>query len=102
MCGLAPPPPLVMCDDDQEAEAAYQEALTAALCESEEEKRRKEEEEAAYQARLAEAMVLSAAGDCVVPPLAPPSPVKPESGPPVGEMYVWDEVVREWVSAPPV
>ena len=74
------PPPLIRRDEDQEAEATYQEALVlaAVLRESEEEERHKEEEEAAYQARMAEAIALSVVGDCVVPPLAPPSPARLE------------------------
>ena len=53
-----------------------------------------EDEEAAYQARMADAMSLSAAGDCVVPPLRPvPNRI---------ERYSWNGEVREWVSAPPV
>ncbi|KAE8809124.1 Pre-mRNA-processing factor 39 [Hordeum vulgare] len=90
------PPPLVV-RDDQEAEAAI-------LHESKEEEWRKEEEGAtAYQARLAEAMALSAIRDCVVPPMAPPSPAKTEPGPTAlrTESYTWDGVVREWVNAPP-
>ncbi|KAE8809099.1 Pre-mRNA-processing factor 39 [Hordeum vulgare] len=49
-------------------------------------------------------MALSAAGDCVLPPVTLPSPVKaepePESSP--IECYSWTGVLREWVSAPPV
>ena len=66
------------------------------------EQRRREEEEAAYEARMAEAMALSAAGDCVVPPLAPSSPAKAEPEPTPIERYSWTGRVREWVSAPPV
>ena len=61
---------------------------------------------------MAQALALSAAGDCVVPPVAPPSPprclVKPEKQPepepepsPI-ERYSWTGVVCEWVSTPPV
>ena len=51
---------------------------------------------------MAEAMALFAAGNCIVPPLRPPSPVKAESGPtPIKpESYSWNGVVREWVSMP--
>ena len=51
---------------------------------------------------MAEAMALSATGDCVVPPVAMPSPVKAEPEPAPVERYSWTGVVREWVSAPPV
>ena len=55
---------------------------------------------------MAQALALSAAGDSVVPPVAPPSPIKPEPQPepepePIAR-FSWNEVVREWVSAPPV
>ncbi|KAE8787541.1 Peroxidase 9 [Hordeum vulgare] len=74
------PSRLVVRNKDQEADAAYQE-----------EERHKEEE--AYQARMTEAMAVSAAGDCIVPPLAPPSPAKAEPGPIALkiERYTWDE-----------
>ena len=94
------PPPLVVRNEDLEEEASYQAALAAVLRESEEEERRKEE--AAYQARMAEAMALSAAGDCVVPLVARLSPVKAEPEPTPIERYSWTGEVREWVSAPPV
>ncbi|KAE8818365.1 hypothetical protein D1007_03807 [Hordeum vulgare] len=81
--------PLVMCGKDQETE-------------SEEEKQCKEVDQTTYQAQLAEAMALSAADDYVVPPLAPPPPTKPEPGHPLGETYLWDGVVHEWVSVPPI
>ena len=55
-----------------------------------------EEEEAAYEARMVEAMALSAAGDCVVPPLALPSPAKAAPAPTPIEHYSWTEVVCEW------
>ena len=52
------------------------------------------------------ALALSTAGDIVVPPVAPPSPIKPEPQPepepePIAR-FSWNGVVREWVSAPPV
>ena len=97
-----PPSPLVVHDEDQEAEAAYQVALAPVVRESEEEERCKEEEDEAYQAHMADAMALSAADGCVVPPLRPPSPVKAEPVPTPIENYSWDGVVREWVDAPPV
>ncbi|KAE8799095.1 Pre-mRNA-processing factor 39 [Hordeum vulgare] len=102
-CGQAPRCPLVVHGEDEEAEAAYQEALAAALSESEEEERRKEAE-TSYQPRLGEATSLSAAGDCVMPSLASPSPSKAESGPTAlkSEKYIWDRVVCEWVNAPPI
>lgn len=98
----SPLPPLVVRDEDKEAEAAYQAELAAVLRESEEERRKVEEEETAYQACMAEAMALSAAGDCVVPPLAPPSPAKAELVPTPIERYSWTRMVRKWVSASPV
>ena len=69
------------------AEAAFHATMAAVLRESEEEERRREEEEAAYEARMAEAMALSAAGDCVVPPLAPSSPAKAEPEPTAVKRY---------------
>ena len=99
-----PPPSLVVREEDQAAEAAYQATLGAVYRESEEDERRRaaavEEEEAAYEA----AMALSAASDCVLPPVTPPSPVKAEpelESSPI-ERYSWTGVVREWVRAPPV
>ena len=60
-------------EEEDEDEAAYQAALAAALATSIEEERLKAEaEEADYQARLVEAIALSAIGDCVVPPSSPP------------------------------
>ncbi|KAE8782416.1 hypothetical protein D1007_44078 [Hordeum vulgare] len=49
-------------------------------------------------------MALCTIGDTIVRPLAPLSPAKAEPGPLVlrPEQYVWDRVMREWVSAPPV
>ncbi|EMS49403.1 Pre-mRNA-processing factor 39 [Triticum urartu] len=49
-------------------------------------------------------MALFASGDCIVPPLRPPSPVKAEAAPtPIKlESYSWNGVVREWVSVPPI
>ncbi|KAE8782388.1 Pre-mRNA-processing factor 39 [Hordeum vulgare] len=49
-------------------------------------------------------MTLCAINDCVVPPLAPPSPAnaKPGSLVLMPELYAWDGVVCEWVSSPPV
>ena len=61
----SPPQPLVVREKDQAT-------LAAVLWESEEEEWRKEEEEA-YQARMVEAMALSADGDWVVRPLRPPT-----------------------------
>jgi hypothetical protein len=43
---------------------------------------------------MAEAMALSAAGDCVVPPVAPPSPVKAKPEPAPLERYSWTGEVR--------
>ncbi|KAE8800440.1 Pre-mRNA-processing factor 39 [Hordeum vulgare] len=105
--GLVTPSPLVVHDEGQEAEAAYQKALAAILHESEEEKRQREEEEEeeeAYQARLTEGMAVPAVNECVVLPLVPSSLAKVEPRPTVlkTEQYVWDRVVREWVSVPPV
>ena len=61
---------------------------------------------------MAQALTLSAVGDCVLPPVAPPSPprcrVKAEPEPQLEpepspiERYSWTGVVREWVRAPPV
>ena len=53
---------------------------------------------------MAQALALSAAGDSVVPPVAPPSLIKPEPEwePSPIERYSWTGVVREWVCAPPV
>ena len=55
---------------------------------------------------MAQALALSATGDSVVPPVAPPSPIKPEPHPepepePIAR-FSWNGVVREWVSAPSV
>ena len=52
---------------------------------------------------MAEAMALSAAGDCVVPPVTRSSPPKaePEESAYL-ERYSWTGVVREWVSAPSI
>ena len=71
-----------------------------------------EEEEARYEAAMVQAIALSAAGDCVVPPVAPPSPPRrrvkadpepqPEPEPEPIARFSWNGVVREWVSAPPV
>ncbi|KAE8803812.1 Pre-mRNA-processing factor 39 [Hordeum vulgare] len=47
-------------------------------------------------------MSLSVVGDTVVSPLAPPSPAEPGRLFLRPEMYAWDGVVHEWVSAPPV
>ncbi|KAE8766458.1 hypothetical protein D1007_62322 [Hordeum vulgare] len=93
-----PPPPPVVSDEDQEAEAACQAALAGGLRDNEEEARRMAEEEAAYQKQLVEAMALSAAGDCVVPP---PSEPEPEPALP-REVYQWTGVVQEFVSMPPI
>ena len=94
-----PPPALVVRDEDREAEAVYQ----AAIKESEEEERWREADEAAFQAAMAEAMALSTGGDCVVPPVTPPSPPKAETEEPAPlERYSWTGVVREWVSAPSI
>ena len=53
---------------------------------------------------MEQAFALSAAGDSVVPPVAPPSPIKPEPErePSPIERYSWTGVVREWVRVPPV
>nr|XP_040256432.1 uncharacterized protein LOC109742167 [Aegilops tauschii subsp. strangulata] len=92
--------------EPEEEEEAYQAVLAAAMQSSIEETRRKEEEEeAAYQARLAEALAPSAAGDYVIPPSLPRLP-EPKAEPPpmvpVTERYVWTGGLREWVSAPAV
>ena len=104
-----PPPPLVVREEDQAAEDAYQADLAAVYRESEEDERRRAEaaeaeEEARYEAAMARALALSAAGDSVVPPVAPPSPIKPEPErePSPIERYSWTGVVREWVRAPSV
>ncbi|KAE8794101.1 hypothetical protein D1007_31162 [Hordeum vulgare] len=82
-------------DEDEDAEAAYQAALAAALREREDEERRKaEEEDAAYEAQLAEAITLFAAGDCVASP-----PPKSEPQP---EVYQWTGCLCEWANAPPI
>ena len=78
-----PPPPLVVREEDQATEDAYQAALAAIYRESEEDERRRAEaaeaeEEARYKAAMAQALALSAADDSVVPPVAPPSRIKPE------------------------
>ena len=103
-----PPPPLIIKEEDQAAEDAYQPALVAVYRKSEEDKQRRaeaaEEEEARYEAAMAQAMALSAAGDCVVPPMAPPYPPcrlakaehHPEPEPEPIERYSWTGVVREW------
>ena len=100
----SPPTPLVVREEDQAA-------LAAVYRESEEDERRRAEaaeveEEARYEAAMAQALALSGAGDSVVPPVAPPSPIKPEPQPepepePIAR-FSWNGVVREWVSAPPV
>ena len=59
---------------------------------------------------MAQAMAPSVAGDCVVPPVAPPSPPRrlakaepqPEAEPEPIERYSWMGVVREWVRASPI
>ncbi|KAE8790819.1 pre-mrna-processing factor 39 [Hordeum vulgare] len=95
--GGPPSPQPVVSEEDHEAEAAYQEMLAAILRESEEEERRKaNEEEAGYQQRLAEAITLSVASDCVLPPPSKTEPTEPY------EVYQWTGCVREWVSAPPI
>ncbi|KAE8817189.1 Pre-mRNA-processing factor 39 [Hordeum vulgare] len=83
-------------------------ALATVCRKSEEDERRRattaKQEESAYEAAMARAMALSAAGDCILPPLTPSSPVKPETEletSPI-ERYSWTGVVCEWVSAPPV
>ncbi|KAE8774836.1 Pre-mRNA-processing factor 39 [Hordeum vulgare] len=98
-------PPLIVRDEDEEVQDAYQEAPTAALRESKEEEHRKEEdEEVTYQAQMAESFALCTIGDSTMSPLAPSSPTKIEPAPTAlkPQEYVWDGVVREWVSAPPV
>ncbi|KAE8791288.1 hypothetical protein D1007_34282 [Hordeum vulgare] len=94
--GGPPPPPPVVSDEDEEAEAAYQATLASVLRDSEEEARRRADEEAVYQQQLAEAIVLSAVGDCVVPPPSKPKPTEP------WEVYQWTDVVHEFVTAPPI
>ena len=63
---------------------------------------------------MAHAIALSTAGDCVLLPMAPPSPPRrrvksepeprpePEPEPSPIERYSWMGVVREWVRTPPV
>ncbi|KAE8766318.1 putative xyloglucan endotransglucosylase/hydrolase protein 30 [Hordeum vulgare] len=88
-----PPPLLVVHEEDQAA-------LAAVYRESEEDEHRRaavaEQEEAAYEAAMAQAMAVSAAGDCVLPPLTPPSPVKAEPEPSPIKRYSWTGMVREW------
>ncbi|KAE8821620.1 hypothetical protein D1007_00402 [Hordeum vulgare] len=83
-------------DEDQEAEAAYQAALAAVLHDSEKEARHRADEEAAYQQQLAEAIALSAAADCVMPPQPKPERTEPR------EVYQWTDVVQELVTALPI
>ena len=67
-----------------------------------------EDEEARYEAAMAQALALSATGDCIVPPVAPSSPPRrlvnadPEPQPEPIPRFSWTGVVRKWVSAPPV
>ena len=51
---------------------------------------------------MAQALAHSAAGDSMVPPVAPPSPIKPQPEPSPIVRYTWTVVVREWVRAPSV
>ncbi|KAE8792600.1 Pre-mRNA-processing factor 39 [Hordeum vulgare] len=53
---------------------------------------------------MAEAIALSAAGDCVVLPLAPPSPDKLKLMPTAlkPHEYIWEGVVSEWMTVPPI
>ncbi|KAE8804321.1 hypothetical protein D1007_19738 [Hordeum vulgare] len=67
--GPRPPPPFV--SDDQEAES------------EEEEQRKANDEEVVYQQWLAEAIALSVADDCVVPPPSKTEPTEPQ------EVYQW-------------
>ncbi|KAE8792947.1 Pre-mRNA-processing factor 39 [Hordeum vulgare] len=96
------PSPLVVREEDQEAEAAYKNALAAVLLASEEEARVKEKEKEACHKQLTGAIALFAAGDCIVPPQAPPAPVELGSLVLRPELYTWNGVACEWVSAPPV
>ncbi|KAE8788893.1 putative ubiquitin-conjugating enzyme E2 26 [Hordeum vulgare] len=61
-----PPPPLIVREEDQAAEAAYQASLTVVYRERKEDERRRaaatKQEEATYEAAMARAMALSAAG----------------------------------------
>ncbi|KAE8793430.1 hypothetical protein D1007_31913 [Hordeum vulgare] len=71
--GPLPPPPVVS-GEDQVAEAAYHATLVGVLRDSEEEAWHMAEEEVAYQQQLVEAIALSVADDCVMPPLPEPEP----------------------------
>ncbi|KAE8788721.1 hypothetical protein D1007_37294 [Hordeum vulgare] len=83
--GGPPSPPPIVSDEDQEAEAAYQAALIAALREGKEEEWCKvEEKDAAYEAQLAEAIAMSIADDCVVPPPPKTEPTEPQQ-----KVYQW-------------
>ncbi|KAE8820128.1 hypothetical protein D1007_01828 [Hordeum vulgare] len=90
---LAPP---VVRDEDQDVEASYQVVLAVVLHDSEEEELRRADEEAAYHHQLAEAIALSATGNCVVPPPPKPEPTEPR------EVYQWNGVVSEFVNASPI
>ncbi|KAE8779260.1 hypothetical protein D1007_47687 [Hordeum vulgare] len=98
--------PLVMREKDQETEVVYQNALVTSVGDvlhaSEEEACLEEEEEEPYQKHLVEAIAFSAASDCVVPPLAPPPLTEPGSLVLRPELYAWDGLMCEWISAPPV
>ncbi|KAE8789828.1 hypothetical protein D1007_35938 [Hordeum vulgare] len=91
------PPPLIVRDEDNEAEASYQEELATALRENEEERHKEEKEEATYHTWMAEAIALSAVGDCVVVPLAPLSPARLELAPAAlkPHEYIW----RGWCAS---
>ncbi|KAE8774131.1 hypothetical protein D1007_53557 [Hordeum vulgare] len=53
---------------------------------------------------MEEAIALSAADDCIVPPLPPPSLTRLEPTPTAlkPHEYKWEGEVHEWVSMPPV
>ncbi|KAE8788525.1 hypothetical protein D1007_37453 [Hordeum vulgare] len=68
---IVPLPPHVVRDEDHRESEEDERRRTAAT----------EQEEATYEAVMAHAMALSAAGDFVLPPVTPPSPVKDEAKP---------------------
>lgn len=98
-------PPDVLPEEEEKEEEAYQDALEATMQPALEESRR-EEDTRCFS--MQEALALSAAGDCVIPPSAPPLAFFPEPKPEPQstehepEVYQWTSQLREWVSAPPV
>ncbi|KAE8821766.1 hypothetical protein D1007_00174 [Hordeum vulgare] len=96
-----PLPSLVVREQDQAA-------LAVVYRESEEDEQHRattaEQEEAGYEAAMAQAMALSTASDCVLPPVISPSPVKAQLEPEPSPIkrYFWTGVVRAplvWVRA---